>query len=401
MSGPAMARAGSTAARYGNDFTVFYAAAAHLVAYGDPYNHAIAVHTPYLYPPLFALLLAPLALLPLPIAAGVWYWLNILFSALLIYLAVDLIDTDKRLAAALILLIMVARLIFDNLLWGQVNILVALLVCAWFWALRRGWQWRGAALLAIAISIKITPALFGVYLLVKRKWRQLAQLTVCLLALNLLSLAPLGERSGELLEGWFRRAIMNGQGFNWAYAGNQSLRGALARALAPARTEASFYPQANLLTLSARAATLTFAIAAIALLVIFALMLTRASERPGDRQWPAATGREWQRLLAEFSCCSCLTLLLSNLSWKPHFILIAPAWALLVGIALSRHARRRLAALTLIVNLLLCTATAEPLIGARAHQWFEVYSAFCTAALLSFAATLMILSNRFEMPARA
>lgn len=71
VCGVGAARSGATPEAYGNDFTVFYAAARQVLPTGDPYDIAIRAATPYLYPPLFAQLLTPLAWSPLPVAAGI------------------------------------------------------------------------------------------------------------------------------------------------------------------------------------------------------------------------------------------------------------------------------------------------------------------------------------------
>jgi alpha-1,2-mannosyltransferase len=80
LSTTAISKAGQTHTEYGNDFTVFYAAARNLYYYGDPYNHPIAAKTPYLYLPLFSLLIMPLGAMQLKTAASIWYWLNISFT---------------------------------------------------------------------------------------------------------------------------------------------------------------------------------------------------------------------------------------------------------------------------------------------------------------------------------
>src|SRR5436305_13230316 len=118
LSNLAVERAGQNPSLYGNDFTVFYAAARNLLQKGDPYNHPLAVHTPYLYPPLFALLMVPLTLLSLPNAALVWCWLNLIAALLLIIFTTRLLASPRQSLAGAILAIMLARIIFDNLFWG-------------------------------------------------------------------------------------------------------------------------------------------------------------------------------------------------------------------------------------------------------------------------------------------
>src|SRR5258705_12706413 len=65
-------QSGDDSAVYSNDFNVFYHAAGEVLGGRDPYQRSLGEWTPYLYPPLLAILLTPLAVLPLPVAAYVW-----------------------------------------------------------------------------------------------------------------------------------------------------------------------------------------------------------------------------------------------------------------------------------------------------------------------------------------
>jgi alpha-1,2-mannosyltransferase len=388
LASAAAARAGTDIDRYGNDFTVFYAAARNLLLQGDPYNHALAAHTPYLYPPLFALLLAPIVLLSLPSAALLWCWLNIIAAFFLIVLTTRLIAPSRPLLASALLAIMLARIILDNLFWGQVNIIVALLITGWLILRKESRHWWAAMLLAIAISIKITPALLIFYLVLKRRGAELARLALCLTAMTSISLLPLGRQAFPLLAGWFNRTILNGQGFNWAYAGNQSLRGAFLRALSASATEANYFPTANWLSLSPTTAQLIFAMAALALLIWLGAVIHKRAQYPIKEDF----------LYGAAAVC-CLMLLLSNLSWKAHFIIMALPWAIMIKSTLDPNSsRRRINLLLLAGSLLLCGATIAPLIGARAHQWCEVHSCFCIAALVGFYAVISTRAASWEQP---
>src|SRR5678815_202233 len=66
-------KSGSTPDAYSNDFNVYYHAASEVIAGHDPYQHSLGDWTPYIYPPLLAELMVPLALLPLPVAAYLWF----------------------------------------------------------------------------------------------------------------------------------------------------------------------------------------------------------------------------------------------------------------------------------------------------------------------------------------
>src|SRR5258706_4529808 len=78
--------------RDGNDFPIYWQAARDLIAHRSPYDVASGLHG-YVYLPWFALLLAPLAALPLPVAASLGYAANVVFSALAVNFAIDAVRT--------------------------------------------------------------------------------------------------------------------------------------------------------------------------------------------------------------------------------------------------------------------------------------------------------------------
>ncbi|MBI4853073.1 MAG: DUF2029 domain-containing protein [Acidobacteria bacterium] len=377
LSTSAISKAGLSDTQYGNDFTVFYAAAKNFYYQNDPYNHKIAAKTPYLYLPLFALLIMPLGLMSLANAATIWYWLNILFTILLLVCCTRLVSKErsKQVPIIIILFILSSRLILDNLFWGQVNILVALLIAIWFLAKENSYKWLGELALAIAISIKITPILLTFYLILKRRWQDLINLSICFSLITFISLIPLGSNSFVLLKGWFQRTILNKEGFNWAYAGNQSLRGTLERLFTTTSTESIYYPTVNIITLPSKTSQLIFIFTAFSLVFYFSYKTIRQIK--GVNQVNKLL--DWQ-----VGALCALMLLLSNLSWKAHFIFLTLPLAIIIKIALFGKRLSKISLAVLIVFFLLISLTTQPIIGVKLHQWFETHSYYCLITLIIF-----------------
>lgn len=355
-----ISRAGSSHMVYGNDFTVFYAAGRNFLECADPYNHPISARTPYLYPPLFALLIAPLSLLSLPTAATIWYWLNLIFLAVLVRAAARYFAGSEM--YAIVVLLLISRASIDNLWWGQVNILIALLILCWYIYRERAAN-LSAIFLALAISIKITPAIFVLYLLFKKGYQELARVAVAGLTLTSLSVLPLGVKAPELLIGWFRRTILNGEGFNWAYLGNQSLRACIARFFEASDTGSTIYPRVTLIDLGGTGAQTLFLICVISLL-IFTAYRFKSSGLGSDR---------------EVAICVVLMLMLSNLSWKAHFIVMALPLACLL------KAKSKLAKIALAIWTLLCLVPAAGVVERVLYEGAEVCSSFLLASGLIYA----------------
>jgi hypothetical protein len=374
LSTSVISKAGISPTQYGNDFTVFYAAAKNLFYFADPYNHPIAEKTPYLYLPLFSLIIIPLALLPLAKASAIWYWLNILFILLLLCILTNAVSSKKieKLPIAILLFLLTSRLILDNLLWGQVNILVTLLISFWFLAEQKSYKWLGNIALAIAISIKITPILLAFYIFLKGRFQELIRLSICLFMLTLISLIPLGSKSPSLLKGWFSRTILNGEGFNWAYAGNQSLKGMLERFLSPSNTESKYYPKVNFFNLSAKEVGVIFFFITLTLIIYFSYSVLK--KRQKSKKF----------LISEVGAVCTLMLLLSNLSWKAHFILLILPLAILLKVALFGKQFSAISKLILLFFFILTVFTVQPIIGQKFHQWFETHSYYCLITLVIF-----------------
>lgn len=130
--------------------------------------YSISVHDlPFTYPPFAAVLFAPLALLPVWLARVV---MTVATVAALV-LAVEVLRRRMRLAPLAIVPIVVVGVALEpflrTVLLGQVNaLLIALVVldCLVVPARHRGW------LVGVAAAVKLTPAVFVVWFLLRREW---------------------------------------------------------------------------------------------------------------------------------------------------------------------------------------------------------------------------------------
>jgi hypothetical protein len=376
-------KSGGDPLAYRNDFNVFYHAAREVLAGRDPYQSSLAEWTPYLYPPLLAIVLAPLALFPLPVAAYVWFLINavsIIAAALMsARLGRDDESTNEGkvagseggpvapLVAALSLLI-VARFVLDNFSLGQVNPLLAALAAAHVYLYSRDKKIASALVLSIAVSIKLTPLVLIAYHVARRRWKFAAAALATCVALTALSFVPLGSRAPEAFQIFVNRTIKNEQGYDLADAGNQSLRGALARltldstgTLDQVATDLSRRPFD---TLTLMISFLLFAVAMIA----------------GSR------ARTELLAAAPFVCC---VVLLSPLSWKAHFVmLILPVVCLVAEALRARGTRRAILIAVLAVIFVLFNLTSPRVIGLQSAEWADAHSLVFIGALLIFGASL-------------
>ncbi len=176
-------------------------------------------HWHYHYPPLLAVLLAPLAdapadvdrtgLLPFGVSVSLWYKFNVACLLLAVHwLASALEQTASdpavrgqprgcqrwwalRMAPMLVCLPGIGH----TLMRGQVNLLLLAILCGMIAAALRGQRWRAGLWLAGAICLKIIPAFLVIYPLWRRNRRWLAGCTLGLvIGLAIIPALVLGPR---------------------------------------------------------------------------------------------------------------------------------------------------------------------------------------------------------------
>lgn len=193
----------------GYDFTCYYASAKAMMHGLSPYNNGTAF--PYIYPPIFAFLLIPLAIMPYGLSNFVWYCLGVfalIFSTVVI---LNTIDEDKtyrntvKLAFLFLLILIVAfNALQNNFLNGQANLFI-LLFCILFYKFWKKGSWIAAGVcLAIAISVKITPFPILLFLLIKRDYRTLAASIVAAALLLVVPSIVCGLDSSSILREYVR-----------------------------------------------------------------------------------------------------------------------------------------------------------------------------------------------------
>jgi alpha-1,2-mannosyltransferase len=267
----------------------------------------------FTYPPLAALLFAPLTvpamalLKPLLTAASLALLVVMLRSALRLSPVSTWLNGDQ--ATRLALLAAAAALwlepVWTTLRYGQIDLLIGALV---LYDLSRAdsSRWKGVGI-GLAIAVKLTPAIFMAYLLLTRRYRAAVTSAAVFVATVALGFIAIPGDSASYWSGAFIDPSRVGRIEN---AANQALRGAWARLLHSMNVEALWLLTAGLV-----------GVAGIALAV-------RAGRRGND-----ALG---------VSLCALTGLLISPVSWSHHWVLAIPA---LLLFALAAYRRGSVAGL--------------------------------------------------------
>ncbi len=422
-----------------SDFTVFAIAGAAFFDGRDPYEIANPQGWHYAYPPLFALLVSPLAGLSFPDQVVAWFAISVGLGVLCALECVRLVRVVQRqepgAAAAPLPRWMIAAAVVSALLPALDTLQRGQVALALIWPLLLGLRLaikaRGplaaglaGVVLALPIAIKLTPvipvALLALIGLRRGPARHPESATgghglaigagVALglaLFLLLLPAALLGwSKNVAHLGTWARRIEASAQvgvDNNKYSFRNQSLANAvemLARwehPLSPLRWASPRDPVNRDLRAAPRVPRALLSAAVPALQLVLSALVIAAGWRIGGRGRPLGTA-------AAFGLASGLSLMISPISWAHHFVMLLPA-ALFVPwwfwcMRRPRVARWLAAAAPVLAGIhyaLIDTAWIEQPFG-LSHIWVVGVLGVGTALWCAVASALMLLTPGQRVP---
>lgn len=264
------------------------------------------------YPPFFVMLMVPLAIEPVWLASLIWSAANVVMLAAVISL-VDRIIVPPRVGNPLIrVAVPVAccmAYIHACLFLGQLGILVLFLLVIMWVLYEQKQEWWAGLMLALAIQVKVFPALWLAYWLVKRRWRLVGGTVVgTAFCLVLTVQGYTAEESWRAHKEWFTTAqdVWN-QAFregeptqdggmrvqNWRFLRfrNEAMSFTLRRLLSDVRpAQGDARPDVSVLNLSPAAVHAVYRVMMVGLLVWLTAMLVRPARQctPMRMRWEAA-----------------------------------------------------------------------------------------------------------------
>ncbi len=235
------------------DFPSFYYATDLAFSGLSPYNKEIweaakLIHLPnrdlypFLHIPFSLVLFYPLILVDIQVSQSILFILNIAATFLLIYLLFikilrkSILDPFVTIGGIFILLFPFVRKTISH---GQVNLIVIVLICTFWWALKENRSSLTISLpLAVSILLKVYPGIFLLYLLTKKNFKNIL-LTVGIIVL--FSLIAFLILPTEIWTDWYSTvgSVKYGGVFSrripsWK-VGNQSFNGFITRFFMGAR----------------------------------------------------------------------------------------------------------------------------------------------------------------------
>ncbi len=293
---------------------------------GRPIYHdlpptSVGLQLPFIYPPFAAIVFTPLALVPK--LAAVSMIMVVSHLALLVTLYVVLRAStfmaphrDKVLlvTAAALPMATITEPLKETITYAQINIVLMVLVavdCLWRVDGERKLPYPRGVLIGIAAGLKLTPAAFLLFFLLRRDYRSIVTSIATFLVTVLIGFVLAFEGSVRF---WLREVFASSEvdfgaafeGNASIYAGNVTVRSLLAKLQVPEPW----------LTI------------AYGTLIVLMLLLALAGMTHSLR------GRDLPTAL----CLNAvLGLLVSPISWSHHWVWAVPALVLLIGSALTRR----------------------------------------------------------------
>jgi alpha-1,2-mannosyltransferase len=183
----------------GEDFRGYYAAARVLLKHGNPYDYKELApillevtgrvgNNPYYYPPWFAWLFVPFALMPYDVARGIWMLVNLVLWGIGLWLLSRLLEwPSPGWQRWLIFLFATFQFAWITLRYEQTGILLFVLLVAALTAIRkRNWFWTGCwlALLLIKPNITLIPVLsISIWMVRLKRWKPILLMVLFLACL--------------------------------------------------------------------------------------------------------------------------------------------------------------------------------------------------------------------------
>lgn len=321
-----------TRIRYHLDAEVYRVGARQLLdglpLYGElPPMRQDDIKLPFTYPPFAALLFVPLAIVPLFTAMLLVHTISVLALLLACVIGARMIDADirgsrlLRFAAPIALIAILAEPVTSTLGYGQVNnILLAMVVAD---ALLPRTFWPRGMLIGLAAAIKLTPAVFVLFFLVRKDFRAALTAVGSAIAATLIAWAVIPADAYDFWFGALRDPERIG---DLTFAHNQSINGVLARLGGPDLAGGAIWMLAVVVTIGIAATAMWF--------------LARA-------------GRITEALLVN----ALIALLCSPVSWTHHWVWMAVFVPILGILAV----RRRDVLLGLIAAVGIVVAWSRPM----------------------------------------
>ena len=342
----------------------------------------------YRYPPLFLLLFAPLAMLPLGLAAAIWVVGKVAVLVVLLralerrlkpattFGPQNVVAGFSRRYAVIISFLLITPYLVEEFRYGNAQFFVVALTAASLLLVREK-PVLSAASLALGISIKVWPLFFVPYLAARRDWKVAGYTLGFVVVLAILPSLYFGFFGNiDLLGQWFSQESQTQLGNSEIWFPNQALRGLLTRYLTVvdySQVPDSNYPQVHIAALDPGLVRWIWLIVAAA---AYTALLVAACRRRNTNGW------------LDHGLAFCLLPLLEPFTQK--YALAVLLWpALIAGFLIAKPGLR------IFIYLSIVLALVQPLAPGSATQRLLQVLGLDFAVTLFLAAAIAYAGHEF------
>jgi hypothetical protein len=378
--------------RIGTDFHVFWQAG-HDFAHGLPLYQHFPGSRQFIYPPFAAQVFQVLGLFPLKLAAWLFYLASIGLVLVAVGISRDIVRRlePTRASAHLPLVLAVvfsANFILNNLNLLQVNLLIFVLCLLGIHAFAQQREVAGSGWLVAATAIKLTPAFFIPWVLIRGTRRSLAAVAGFGILCLTLPMVQRGFHQGltDLTTYYHSFLQQFASGRVVADYTNQNLAAMVDRAVVPrVWGKGETYNYVYLPSLET-AAPLIYRVLALVVVATFLAHLLRLR----IRHRPISA--------LEISSVFLASHLLSGLTWKAHLVTLLFVFYAFFVLDPREMGRGGRVALGLAWTGIVAIALGRDLMGDRLHHYVGGYSVIVWVMLLLFALSIAWSHLSFSRP---
>jgi alpha-1,2-mannosyltransferase len=370
--------------RVGQDFHVFWQAGRNFAS-GDPLYHGyLPGARPFKYPPFAAMVFQLLAPFSLRAAGAIFSFLNLVLWVAAAYLTRAIVDRTfpnrrRSLLPFVLALVFSAQFFLDNFHHAQMNELTFVLVLLGLHAYLRGKDVGAAAWLVAAAAIKLTPALFVAWLVIRGRRRAALAVPPLALACVVVPLLVRGPATGaaELVEYYHTFLEEHQHGAIRDYTGGQNLAAFVNRMTQPKGSAQGV--SYGYLPASEQTAQLAYQAlwATVLLIVLTKLVVLRLRGVPVSA--------------FELAMIFLASLLLSPITFTTHLVSLLFVYYTFLSIRLvSPSPPVRVAAALLFLAMAVTGLSGRDLAGSTVYEAIGGYSVYVWTMLLLFLAAVVL-----------
>ena len=376
--------------RHGSHGDVFSEAAACLLRHQSPHHCGDLV---YAYPPLYALLMTPLQLFPFWLAEAIWYVILIgtMFASLRLCenLARRLFPgqwSERDLAIFRILSFVLSLKFILAVLENQAyDSVAAVLIFLGVLALIDRRFVLGAASLAVAAALKLTPLIFLPYLLFKGRFAAAGLFTAVFAGLAVLPDILIPSNGEYYVAVWVRDVLMPPFHLDMAATNlvfwvtdtpmNQNFRAAIVRYFTGVHEQQTMAVVLGIM----RSRTFAIVLNSVMGLYILGVGLVMLKSRRHDRL-----------IAVDAALLIVSALLLAPVSSQSHFFSLLLPYSLIAAATVRQPSTRLFNAVMLLLSFTLATATSNDAVG-RAFTGWALWSSLPVYGTLILVVPLAVL----------